>query len=82
MKILLLHSGGQTAFDSEAVLAFGSLGILLASDLLAGIPNRETSLGHLWKAANRSEEDIAEALRQAEAEAEAEGQPDGGVKPL
>lgn len=55
MKILLLHAFGQTAFDSEAVLAYGSLDNLIASDTLAGIPNRETSLGHLWEAANMPE---------------------------
>lgn len=80
MNILLLHAGGQTAFASEAVLAYGSLENLIASDLLSGIPAREKSLGYLWEAANLPEADVdAEEAQQTEAEAEADG---GVVKPF
>ena len=49
---MLMHSGGASTFAREEVLAYGSLDNLIASDLLAGIPNREVSLGQLWEAAN------------------------------
>lgn len=55
MKILLLHYGGQTSFDSETILGYGSLENLISSDILNGIPNREKSLGDLWEAANLPE---------------------------
>lgn len=51
MTIILLHAGGQTAFESSAVLAYGSLENLIAGDLLAGVPMREKSLKDLWDAA-------------------------------
>lgn len=65
--IVLLHAGGQTAFDAEAVLAYGSLDNIIASDVLGGIPNRETSLGHLWEAANLPAADV-DAPQEAETE--------------
>lgn len=49
--IILLHAYGQSAFSSEEIIAYGSLDNLMASDLLAGIPNREKSLMQLWEAA-------------------------------
>lgn len=61
MNILHLHSGGQTAFDSEDIRAYGSLENLIASDVLAGIANREASLASLWEAAKMPPVDI-EAL--------------------
>ncbi len=55
MKIDLFHAGGQTAFESEDVLSYGSLDALIAGDMLAGIPDRERSLASLWRAAQLPE---------------------------
>lgn len=52
MKILLLHTYGQTTFDSEDIRDYGSLEALMESDILQGVPNREKSLSQLWEAAN------------------------------
>ena len=59
-NILLIHTYGQSTFKREDVLAFGSLKKLIASDTLAGIPNREKSLSELWEAANLVFEDEPE----------------------
>lgn len=66
-NILLIHTYGQSTFKREDVLAFGSLENLIASDTLAGIPNREKSLSELWEAAHI---EIPEAEPMEEAESE------------
>ena len=58
--ITLLHAYGQTTFERESVKAYGSLENLIASETLAGIPNREKSLTQLWEAANRNFDDEPE----------------------
>ena len=56
-------------FDAEAVKAYGSLEALIASDTLAGIPNREKSLTKLWEAAHiEFPEDGAEEEPQTDIE--------------
>ena len=64
---MLLHTYGSTVFDGEAVKAYGSLENLIASDMLAGIPNREKSLTQLWEAAHI---EIPEAEPEEDAESE------------
>ena len=66
-NILLLHALGQGTFDSAEVRAYGSVENLIASDVLAGVPNREKSLTQLWEAANLL--DAPEAEKSAENEA-------------
>lgn len=68
--ILLIHAFGRSAFDAEAVKAYGSLENLIASDTLAGIPDREKSLTQLWEAANIDLSDGAEDEKTEEAEDE------------
>ena len=81
MNILLLHAGGQTAYDSEAVKAYGSLENLIASDELAGIPNREKSLGQLWEAAHMPVPDWEE-LAAPESESASEGEKAANLPPV
>lgn len=50
-NIVLIHAYGQTTFNDEEIRAYGSLESLMASDILAGIPNREKSVRQLWEAA-------------------------------
>lgn len=52
IDIILLHSGGQTAYNSAAIRAYGSVEALIESDLLPDVQGREKSLWHLWEAAN------------------------------
>lgn len=67
-SIVLFHAFGQSTFYPEAVLQYGSLENLIASETLAGVPNREKSLTQLWDAAQSlaSQSEEAEDVSQTE----------------
>lgn len=59
MRTLNVYTGGRlVGIDADVVLGYGSLDNLMASDTLAGIPNREAIMSDLWAAANRPAPDL------------------------
>lgn len=52
VSIFIFHAFGQSTFESDEILAYGSLENLMASEILQGVPNREKSLTQLWEAAH------------------------------
>ncbi len=67
-NITLLHAYGQSYFNSEEILGYGSLENIMASEVLVGIPNREKSITELWAAAHVAED--VEAPTESEDAAE------------
>lgn len=72
-SICLLHAYGQSTFTVEEIRAYGSLENLIASDTLAGVPNRENSLSQLWEAAQQLAE-LPDFIPPSAAEPEQEPQ--------
>lgn len=69
VSIFIFHAFGQSTFESDEILAYGSLENLTASEILQGVPNREKSLTQLWEAAHiEIPEEPAEEMPQAETE--------------